>query len=275
MLNFKNIVDKAWENKEILPQDAELQQALQKIFEALDCGEIRVAEKQAGHWKTYEWIKKAILLFFRLQPTEWMEGFPQPSYDKIPLKCTTWREKQFQEAGFRLAPGAIIRLGAYIAPNAVIMPSFINVGAYIGKGTMVDTAVRVGSCAQIGDNCHLSDSVGIGGVLEPVQANPVIIEDNCFIGARCQIVEGVIVEEGSVLGMGTTLGASTKIVSRQTGEITTGRIPAYSVVVPGSLGISCNKIQEGATLSIDCAVIVKTVDAQTRQKTEINALLRY
>lgn len=248
----------------------EAQDLLVAFLEALDTGAMRVVEKRDAQWVVHEWVKQGILLLFRGLPNLLIEGVP-PAYDKIPLKCEGWDEQAFQQAGFRMPPGSIVRKGAYISPGAVIMPSFINIGAFVGADTMIDSAVRVGSCAQIGDHCHISDGVGIGGVLEPLQAAPVIIEDNCFIGARCQVVEGVHIGQGSVLGMGVALGASTKIVHRETGQITYGAIPPYSVVVPGSVGVAAGNDQ---TLSTDCAIIIKTVDAQTRGKTEINALLR-
>ena len=234
-------------------------------------GTLRVAEKVNNEWQTNQWIKKAVLLSFRLRPNVMMgiDRGVNKWYDKIPLKCANWEEKDFQDAKFRSVPGSIVRESAYIAPDVILMPSFVNVGAYVGKGTMVDTWVTIGSCAQIGANCHISGGVGIGGVLEPIQANPVIIEDNCFIGARSEIAEGVIVEEGAVISMGVFLGASTKIIDRQTGKVFKGRVPSYSVVVPGSL-----PPVNGSGPSLSCAVIVKRVDAQTRSKTSLNDLLR-
>lgn len=246
----------------------EVREAILTTLRDLDAGRLRVATKEDNGWIVHEWIKKAILLNFRIQENRFISDSLTPAHDKIPLKFADWGESRFRLAGIRVVPGAIVRHSAYLAPNTVIMPSFINVGAYVDEGTMVDSAVRVGSCAQIGKNCHLSDNVGIGGVLEPLQAQPVIIEDNCFLGACVEVVEGVRVEEGSVLGAGVILTASTKIVDRTTGKVSYGRIPPYSVVVPGTLPDS----QSGVGLT--CAVIVKQVDEKTRQKTSINELLR-
>jgi 2,3,4,5-tetrahydropyridine-2,6-dicarboxylate N-succinyltransferase len=251
----------------------ELIQAVIKILDLLDQGIIRIAEKIEGTWVTHEWMKKAILFSFKLFPNELIDHSINAFYDKVPLKCKSWTGAKFKEASFRAVPGAVVRKPAYIAPNVVLMPSFINVGAYVDEGTMVDTWSTIGSCAQIGKNCHISGGVGIGGVLEPLQANPVIIEDNCFIGARSEIAEGVIVEEGAVISMGVFIGASTKIIDRETGEIFKGRVPSYSVVVPGTLPSKPMKNGEmGPALS--CAVIVKRVDEQTRSKTSINQILR-
>jgi 2,3,4,5-tetrahydropyridine-2-carboxylate N-succinyltransferase len=237
---------------------------------------LRVAAKIDGAWRVQQWLKKAVLLSFRLNDMSEIPGGPGPStpwWDKVPSKFAGWGPNRFREAGFRAVPGAIVRRSAYIAPNVVLMPSFVNVGAHVGSNTMVDTWATVGSCAQIGKNCHLSGGVGIGGVLEPLQAEPVIIEDDCFIGARSEVVEGVIVEQGAVLAMGTFISSTTKIVNRDTGEIHMGRVPSYSVVVPGSLpGRPLPNGQPGPSLY--CAVIVKQVDAQTRAKTSINELLR-
>jgi 2,3,4,5-tetrahydropyridine-2-carboxylate N-succinyltransferase len=235
----------------------------------LDAGELRVAEPTASGWVVNEWLKMAVLLSFRLADSEPMEGIAgAPFYDKVPLKFVGWDAARFQKAGFRVVPGAVVRRSAFIAAGAVIMPSFVNIGAHVGAGTMVDTWATIGSCAQIGANCHISGGTGIGGVLEPLQASPVIIEDHCFIGARSEVAEGVIVERGSVLSMGVFLGASTKIIDRATGEVFMGRVPAYSVVVPGALPA----VNGGPLLS--CAVIVKRVDERTRAKTSINELLR-
>jgi 2,3,4,5-tetrahydropyridine-2-carboxylate N-succinyltransferase len=236
----------------------------------LDCGEARVAEKIAGEWIVRQWLKKAVLLSFRLNPMEAIVGGPGGAHwwDKVPSKFAGWGEKEFTDAGFRAVPGAIVRRGAYIAPGAVLMPSFVNIGAHVGEGTMVDTWATIGSCAQIGRNVHVSGGAGIGGVLEPLQAGPVIVEDDCFIGARSEVAEGVIVERGSVLSMGVFLGASTKIVDRASGAISYGRVPEYSVVVPGALPANSG----GPALA--CAVIVKRVDERTRSKTSINDLLR-
>jgi 2,3,4,5-tetrahydropyridine-2-carboxylate N-succinyltransferase len=236
----------------------------------LDAGHVRVAEKRNSEWVVNQWLKKAVLLSFRLNPMEAISGGPGGAHwwDKVPSKFAGWGEKEFAEAAFRAVPGAIVRRGAYIAPGAVLMPSFVNIGAYVGEGTMVDTWATVGSCAQIGRNVHISGGAGIGGVLEPLQAAPVIIEDDCFIGARSEVAEGVIVEHGSVLSMGVFLGASTKIVERSTGEVHYGRVPPFSVVVPGSL-----PAKDGGP-ALACAVIVKRVDERTRSKTSINELLR-
>lgn len=269
--HLEEIVEKAWKDRDLLSpaSTGEIQEAVREILFELDQGELRVAEKVKGNWETHSWVKKAILLSFRLNDSFVMNHHYAPAYDKVPLKFEEWAEEQFKEAGFRVVPGAIVRYSAYIAPGTVIMPSFINVGAYIDKGTMIDSAVRVGSCAQIGKNCHLSDNVGIGGVLEPLQANPVIVEDNCFIGACSEIVEGVFVGEGSVIGAGIMLTASTKIVDRDSNKVSYGRIPPYSVVVPGVLPDSAP-----TKPGLQCAVIIKHVDEKTRAKTSINELLR-
>jgi 2,3,4,5-tetrahydropyridine-2,6-dicarboxylate N-succinyltransferase len=269
--HLEAVIEKAWVERETLSpaSTGEVPEAVREILFELDRGELRVAEKIEGKWVTHGWVKKAILLSFRLNDSFIMNHQYSPAYDKIPLKFEEWKAEQFQEARIRVVPGAIVRHSAYIAPGAVIMPSFINVGAYIDSGSMIDSGVRVGSCAQIGKNCHLSDNVGIGGVLEPPQANPVILEDNCFIGACCEILEGVFIGEGSVLGAGVILTASTKIVSRETGAITYGQIPSYSVVVPGVLPDS-----DPTKPALQCAVIIKHVDEKTRSKTSINELLR-
>jgi 2,3,4,5-tetrahydropyridine-2-carboxylate N-succinyltransferase len=248
--------------------------AVETALELLDAGAARVAEPTANGWVVHEWLKKAVLLSFRLTDSAPVPGAGgAPVYDKVPMKFAGWGENRFREAGFRAVPGAVVRRSAYVAPGAILMPSFVNVGAYVGKGTMIDTWATVGSCAQVGANCHISGGVGLGGVLEPLQAAPVIIEDDCFIGARSEVVEGVIVERGAVLSMGVFIGASTKIVDRATGEVTYGRVPAYSVVVPGSL--PGRKLADGSPgPSLSCAVIVKRVDAQTRAKTSLNDLLR-
>jgi len=250
--------------------------AVSTALDALDSGRLRVAEKKEGHWVVCQWLKKAVLLSFRLNDMAPIAGAPGAGttwWDKVPSKFEGWGANRFAEAGFRAVPGSLVRHSAYIAPGVVLMPSFVNVGAHVGKGTMVDTWATVGSCAQIGANCHISGGAGIGGVLEPLQANPVIIEDNCFIGARAEVAEGVVVEEGSVLSMGVYLGASTKIVDRTTGEVHYGRVPAYSVVVSGNL--PGKPLPDGTPgPSLYCAVIVKRVDARTREKTAINELLR-
>ncbi len=248
-------------------------EAVETALGLLDDGKLRVAEPDgAGGWRVNDWLKKAVLLSFRLADSAPMET-AAGAYDKVPLKFEGWGDNRFREAGFRAVPGAVVRRSAYIAPGVVLMPSFVNVGAYVDRGTMVDTWATVGSCAQIGRNCHISGGAGIGGVLEPLQAAPVVIEDDCFIGARSEVAEGVIVERGSVLSMGVFLGASTKIVDRATGEVLVGRVPAYSVVVPGSL--PGRALPDGsAGPSLYCAVIVKRVDERTRAKTSINELLR-
>ena len=244
-------------------------EAVDAALAALESGAARVAEPHDGGWKVNEWLKKAVLLSFRLNDSVAMPGpGGAPVWDKVPMKMAGWGENRFREAGFRAVPGAVVRQSAYIAPGVVLMPSFVNVGAYVDRNTMIDTWSTVGSCAQVGKNCHISGGVGIGGVLEPLQANPVIIEDDCFIGARSEVAEGVIVERGAVLAMGVFLGASTKVVDRATGQVHMGRVPAYSVVVPGSLP------GPNGGPSLACAVIVKTVDERTRAKTSINELLR-
>lgn len=243
--------------------------AVDACLEGLDSGTFRVAEKVEGVWEVRQWLKQAVLLSFRLNANGVIEGAPGPWWDKVPLKTAGWGANEFSEAAFRSVPGSVVRRGAFIAVDVVLMPSFVNIGAHVGAGTMVDTWATVGSCAQIGRNVHLSGGVGIGGVLEPLQANPTIIEDGCFIGARSEVVEGVIVGEGAVLSMGVFLSPSTKIVDRKTGETHRGYVPPYSVVVPGAL-----PDPHGFGPSLACAVIVKTVDAQTRSKTSINELLR-
>ena len=248
--------------------------AVEDALALLDAGQARVAEPAGGSWVVNQWLKKAVLLSFRLRDSMPMPGpGGAPVFDKVPMKFEGWGQQEFQAAGFRAVPGAVVRRSAYVAPGVVLMPSFVNVGAYVDRGTMVDTWATVGSCAQIGRNVHLSGGVGIGGVLEPLQANPTIIEDDCFIGARSEVVEGVIVERGAVLAMGVFISASTRIVDRTTGEVFVGRVPAYSVVVPGALpGKNLPDGSPGPSLA--CAVIVKRVDAQTRAKTAINELLR-
>ena len=274
---LKPVIDAAWEARAEITTatKGEVRDAVEAALEALDAGSIRSAQKIDGKWQAQEWAKKAVLLSFRLYDNMLISDAPGGAswWDKVPSKFVGWNENRFRAAGFRAVPGAVVRRSAFIAPNVVLMPSFVNVGAYVDSGTMVDTWATVGSCAQIGKNVHLSGGVGIGGVLEPLQAAPVIIEDNCFIGARSEVVEGVIVEEGSVLSMGVFISATTKIVDRATGEIFYGRVPAYSVVVPGSLpGKPLPDGTQGPSLA--CAVIVKRVDAQTRSKTSINDLLR-
>ncbi len=270
-------VEALWEQRDTLSPatTGAARDCVDAALNLLDDGTARVAAPdEAGSWVVHQWLKKAVLLSFRLTDSAPMPGMGDtPAYDKVPLKFAGWGINRFREAGFRAVPGAVVRRSAFIAPGAVLMPSFVNVGAHVGRNTMVDTWATVGSCAQIGANCHLSGGVGIGGVLEPLQAEPVIIEDDCFVGARSEVAEGVVVERGSVLSMGVFIGASTKIVDRATGEVHIGRVPAYSVVVPGSL--PGRPLPDGSPgPSLYCAVIVKRVDAQTRAKTSINELLR-
>jgi 2,3,4,5-tetrahydropyridine-2,6-dicarboxylate N-succinyltransferase len=269
--NPQKVIEDAWENRaSINPASAPeaLRQAVEHAIAGLDAGRLRVAEKSGGQWITHQWIKKAVLLSFRLEDNRLIDGSGTRYYDKVPSKFALYDAAAFAAGGFRVVPPATARRGSFVARNAVLMPSYINIGAYVDESTMVDTWATVGSCAQIGKNVHLSGGVGIGGVLEPIQANPVIIEDNCFIGARSEIVEGVIVEENSVISMGVFLGQSTKILDRATGEVLYGRVPAGSVVVSGSIPSADGKY------SLYCAVIVKKVDAKTRAKTSLNDLLR-
>jgi 2,3,4,5-tetrahydropyridine-2-carboxylate N-succinyltransferase len=269
---LQSVIERAWEDlSSISPETkGEVRTAVDSAIAALDSGEARIAEKIGDEWVVHQWLKKAVLLSFRLNAMEAISGAPGGAHwwDKVPSKFAAWGEKEFAAAGFRAVPGAIVRRGAYIAPNAVLMPSFVNIGARVDEGAMIDTWATVGSCAQIGKNVHISGGAGIGGVLEPLQAGPVVIEDDCFIGARAEVAEGVLVERGSVLSMGVFLGASTKIVDRATGEVHYGRVPPYSVVVPGAL-----PGKDGGP-SLACAVIVKQVDERTRSKTSINELLR-
>jgi 2,3,4,5-tetrahydropyridine-2-carboxylate N-succinyltransferase len=270
MTDLQSTIEAAWDGRDTLDTNDAIRSAVEQAVAMLDSGKARIAEKGAGGWTVNQWLKKAVLLSFRLNPMATIPGGPggAPWWDKVDSKFLGWGEDQFKAAGFRAVPGAIVRKGAFVAPNAVLMPSFVNIGAYVGEGTMVDTWATVGSCAQIGRNVHISGGAGIGGVLEPLQAGPVIIEDNCFVGARSEVAEGVIVEEGAVLSMGVFLGASTKIVDRASGEVFMGRVPAYSVVVPGTL-----PGKDGGP-GLACAVIVKRVDERTRSKTSINELLR-
>ena len=269
---LQHAIDTAWEDRNLIGPnaDGEVRDAVEAAISVLDCGKARIAEKVDGEWVVHQWLKKAVLLSFRLNSMQPIAGGPGGAswWDKVPSKFAGWGDPEFQAAGFRAVPGSIVRRGAFIAPGAVLMPSFVNIGARVGEGTMVDAWATVGSCAQIGRNVHISGGAGIGGVLEPLQAGPVIIEDDCFIGARSEVAEGVVVEQGSVLSMGVFLGASTKIVERSTGEVMYGRVPAYSVVVPGALPSD----KGGPALA--CAVIVKRVDERTRSKTSINELLR-
>jgi 2,3,4,5-tetrahydropyridine-2,6-dicarboxylate N-succinyltransferase len=271
MQNLQTIIEAAFERRaEITPAnvDSVTRDAVNQAIALLDSGKMRVAEKINGQWITHQWLKKAVLLSFRIHENRLIDAGESKYYDKVPQKFANYDEARFQQEGFRVVPSAVARQGAYIARNTVLMPSYVNIGAYVDEGTMVDTWVTVGSCAQIGKNVHLSGGVGIGGVLEPLQANPTIIEDNCFIGARSEIVEGVIVEEGSVISMGVFIGQSTRIYDRATGEIHYGRVPAGSVVVSGNLP------SKDGSYSLYCAVIVKKVDAKTRGKVGINELLR-
>ena len=269
--DIEKAIDGAWDDAaSITPSTkGEVRDAVESALDLMDGGVARVAEKEGNGWKVNQWLKKAVLLSFRLNDMEPMSGpANSPFWDKVPLKSMNWNADRFRQAGFRSVPGSVVRRSAFIAPGVILMPSFVNLGAYVDSGTMVDTWATVGSCAQIGKNCHLSGGVGIGGVLEPLQADPVIIEDNCFIGARSEVAEGVIVETGAVLAMGCYIGQSTKIVDRESGEIHMGRVPAYSVVVPGSMA------SDKGGPNLYCCVIVKTVDEQTRSKTSINDLLR-
>ena len=270
-------IESAWDQRNSVgpATRGEIREAIETALDLLDRGEARVADKVAGTWVVHQWLKKAVLLSFRLTDMALIPGAPGGAgwWDKVPSKFEGMTAEAFRKAGYRAVPGAIVRRSAYVAPGVVLMPSFVNVGAYVGSGTMVDTWATVGSCAQIGNNVHLSGGVGIGGVLEPLQANPTIIEDNCFIGARSEVVEGVVVREGSVLAMGTFIGASTKVVDRATGKVHMGHVPPFSVVVPGSLPGKLRPNNEPGP-SLYCAVIVKTVDEQTRAKTSINELLR-
>ena len=275
--DIEAIINAAWESREeITPETTGNQrEAVEDALQLLDSGQVRVAEKTTQGWIVNQWLKKAVLLSFRLNDMVTIENGPGNSfwYDKVPSKFSGWTDNEFELAGFRAVPNCIVRRSAFIAPGVVLMPSFVNLGAYVDNGTMVDTWATIGSCAQIGKNCHISGGAGIGGVLEPLQADPVIIEDNCFIGARSEVAEGVLVERGSVLSMGVFIGASTKIIDRNTGEVFIGRVPAYSVVVPGSLpGKDLPDASKGPNLY--CAVIVKRVDEGTRAKTSINELLR-
>ncbi len=275
--DLANAIEQAWEGRDsVTPASNDVREVVEAALALLDNGQARVAKPDGqGGWQVNQWLKKAVLLSFRLNDNAVVPGGAAgaPAYDKVPSKFEGWGENRFREAGFRIVPGAVVRRGSHIGKGVVVMPSFINIGAHVGDGTMVDTWATVGSCAQIGKNVHLSGGVGIGGVLEPLQAGPVVIEDGCFIGARSEVVEGVRVCEGAVLSMGVFIGASTKIVDRSTGEVHIGRVPPYSVVVPGSL--PGKPLPDGSPgPSLYCAVIVKTVDAQTRAKTGINELLR-
>ena len=275
--SLEGLIGEAWEERDSITLETTgvTRDAVEEALNGLDSGFYRVAEKIDGKWVVHQWLKKAVLLSFLMLDMELVVGGAGESgwFDKVPSKFNGWDKERFKKAGFRAVPGSIVRHSAFVAPGVVLMPSFVNLGAYIDTGTMIDTWATVGSCAQIGKNCHISGGAGIGGVLEPVQAEPVIVEDNCFIGARSEVAEGVIVEEGAVLSMGVYIGASTKIIDRASGEVFRGRVPAYSVVVPGSMP---GKIigGEATNPSLYCAVIVKRVDEGTRKKTSINELLR-
>jgi 2,3,4,5-tetrahydropyridine-2-carboxylate N-succinyltransferase len=277
MKNAQAIIEQAWEDRAnvTLKTKGNIRKAVDFALEQLDSGKLRVASKEGGEWQVHQWLKKAVLLSFRLNDMELIKNGPGNSkwWDKVPSKFEGWTAKDFKAGGFRAVPNCVVRKSAYVAPGAILMPSFVNLGAYVDTGTMVDTWVTVGSCAQIGKNVHLSGGVGIGGVLEPMQAGPTIIEDNCFIGARSEVVEGVVVGEGSVISMGVFIGQSTKIIDRTTGEVHMGKVPPYSVVVSGSL--PQKPFADGTpSPSLYCAVIVKRVDEKTRSKTSINELLR-
>lgn len=276
--DLRRTIEAAYEDRESISPETSgpVREAVEAALDGLDSGALRVARKSDGEWTVDQWLKMAVLLSFRLHDMTPVAGGPgrdTPWFDKVPSKFAGWDAARFREAGFRAVPNCVVRRSAYIAPGVILMPSFVNLGAHVASGTMVDTWATVGSCAQIGRNCHISGGAGIGGVLEPLQADPVIVEDNCFIGARSEVAEGVIVEEGAVLSMGVYIGASTRIVDRDSGEVFRGRVPAYSVVVPGSMpGRSLADGSPGPSLY--CAVIVKRVDARTREKTSINELLR-
>lgn len=275
--NLSSVIDQAWEERTGISSATQgaVRDAVKKVLAELDAGRLRVAEKLDGQWQVHQWLKKAVLLSFRLNDSTLIGNGPDGAcwWDKVPSKFNEWDGAHFMDAGFRAVPNCIVRYSAYIAPRVVLMPCFVNVGARVGEGTMIDTWATVGSCAQVGKDCHISGGAGLGGVLEPLQANPTIIEDNCFIGARSEVAEGVIIEEGSVLSMGVFISASTKVIDRATGEIFMGRVPAYSVVVPGSLpGKPLPNGEPGPSLA--CVVIVKRVDAKTRAKTSVNDLLR-
>jgi len=280
---IKLVIDRVFDNNEDVTPDTsgEVRESIETALDCLDKGELRVAEPLGNSkWQVNQWLKKAVLLSFKINDMDVISGGPQSPnndpanwWDKIPSKFSGWNKEKFKQAGFRAVPGSVVRHSAFIAPSVVLMPSFVNIGAYVDSGSMIDTWATVGSCAQIGKNVHISGGAGIGGVLEPIQAGPVIIEDNCFVGARSEVAEGVVIETGAVLSMGVFIGASTKVVDRNTGEVFVGRVPAYSVVVPGSLpGKSLPDGSQGPSLY--CAVIVKKVDAQTRSKTSVNELLR-
>ncbi|WP_297490062.1 2,3,4,5-tetrahydropyridine-2,6-dicarboxylate N-succinyltransferase [Acidocella sp.] len=275
--DLKSVIENAWDRRSDISPTTQgaVRNAVENTLEMLDNGQLRVAEPDGDDWVVNQWVKQAVLLSFRIHPNQLVEAAAggAPAYDKVGLKYDNWKQHRFAAAGVRVVPGAVVRYSSFIAPGVVLMPCFVNVGARIGEGTMIDTWATVGSCAQVGKNCHISGGTGIAGVLEPLQANPVIIEDDCFIGARSEVAEGVIVGRGSVISMGVFIGASTKIVDRETGEIFYGKVPPYSVVVPGTLPGRRTKIGLPSP-NLACAVIVKRVDAQTRSKTSVNELLR-
>lgn len=276
--DLASIIDQAWEDRATLGADTQgqVREAVEEALNMLDSGAARVASPSDDGWVVHQWLKKAVLLSFRLNGNKIISGGPGGAtwYDKVDSKFNDWDANTYGDAAFRSVPGTVVRHSSYIAPDAVLMPCFINVGAYVGSGTMIDTWSTVGSCAQVGANCHISGGVGIGGVLEPLQAEPVIIEDNVFIGARSEVAEGMIIEKGAVISMGVFLGASTKVIDRETGEIFMGRVPAYSVVIPGTLPSTKTLPDGSAAPSLACAVIVKRVDERTRSKTGVNELLR-
>lgn len=267
-MSHEQQIHNCWNHDTPVPHDV-----LEDVLSQLDDGRLRVAHATSQGWHTHEWVKKAILLYFKQTQSHLIQTGTAPAYDKVPLKCKGWVEKDFQHAGFRMTPGAIVRRGAFVGTSAVLMPCFVNIGAFVDSGTMIDTGARVGSCAQVGSNCHISGGVGLGGVLEPPSATPVIIEDNCFIGAQSQVVEGAHIGTGSVLGMGTLISSSTKVIDRTTGKTYQGHVPPYSVVIPGSYEAS-NQSETGTKLFLNCAVIIKRVDEKTRAKTSTNDLLR-
>ncbi len=275
--DLKSVIENAWDRRSDISPTTQgaVRNAVENTLEMLDNGQLRVAEPDGDDWVVNQWVKQAVLLSFRIHPNQLVEAAAggAPAYDKVGLKYDNWKQHRFAAAGVRVVPGAVVRYSSFIAPGVVLMPCFVNVGARIGEGTMIDTWATVGSCAQVGKNCHISGGTGIAGVLEPLQANPVIIEDDCFIGARSEVAEGVIVGRGSVISMGVFIGASTKIVDRESGEVFYGKVPPYSVVVPGTLPGRRTKIGLPSP-NLACAVIVKRVDAQTRSKTSVNELLR-
>lgn len=275
---LEKTIDSAWDNRDTINHQTtgEYRKAVEQALNLLDCGELRVASPTDDGWVVHQWLKKAVLLSFGLNPNQLISGGPGGAtwYDKVKSKFEGWSASDFEKAAFRAVPDSIVRHSAYVAPGAVLMPCFLNIGAHVGEGTMIDTWSTVGSCAQVGAHCHISGGVGIGGVLEPLQAEPVIIEDNVFVGARSEVAEGMVIEKGAVISMGVFLGASTKVIDRETGEVFQGRVPAYSVVIPGTLPSSKTLPDGSPAPSLACAVIVKRVDERTRSKTSVNELLR-